>query len=70
MSYSSWVNKWLKIRGSMKPTAEQLFQVARYAMEVELMPPDEVKPALIALYQRMVVRDAMYKEELKRRWGI
>lgn len=54
----------------MKPTAEQLYQVASYAMEVELMAPSEVKPALIALFQRMVVREAMYKEELKRRWGI
>lgn len=54
----------------MKPTAEQLYRVATFAAEVELMPPSEVKPALIALYQRMVVRDAMYKEELKRRWGI
>lgn len=54
----------------MKPTTEQLLQVATHAMEVESMPPSEVKLALIALYQQMIVKDAVYKAELKRRWEI
>jgi predicted HD phosphohydrolase len=49
---------------------EQQFNIRSFETQVQQMSHEQAQDFLIKLYEQMVVREAMYKEMLKKAWGI
>lgn len=51
-------------------TLEQEFILESFKQTVRKMSKEQAHDFLIKLYEQMMIRESMYKEFLKREWGI
>lgn len=49
---------------------EQQFSLQAFKSQVSQMSPDQAQDFLVKLYEQMMIRETMYKEFLKKQWGI
>lgn len=51
-------------------TLEQQFGLRSFETQVKLMSREQAQDFLVKLYEQMMVREAMYKQLLKKDWGL
>lgn len=49
---------------------EQQFSIRSFETQVQQMSREQAQDFLIKLYEQMIVRENMYKQFLKRQWGL
>jgi len=51
-------------------TLEQQFAIRSFETQVQQMSETQAKDMLMSLYEQMLCREAIYKDLLKKQWGI
>lgn len=55
---------------SVELTLEQQFSIRSFESQVQQMSREQAQDFLVRLYQQMIVREAMYQQFVKHKWGV
>lgn len=55
---------------SVELSLEQKFNIRAFEAYVKELPEEEAKKRLVDLFEEMLVKDIIYKELIKKEWGI
>ena len=51
-------------------SVERQFQLRKFAAEIDKMSREDLKTALLLIYEQNLTKDDLYKQLLKTQWGL